>query len=187
MARAKNLDTLVKNERVRVQMNIGHIVLRPKDRVVVQLRNGQYDQMDQEAIEIYAEGEHNMGSYSRLYDMDDAADRETIELLREKIDREPEWANHVFHQVKIVGEYSAGEPWPGYDDQSAEQVETYYRSMPDRLKKNHALEGIMKHELTRVDEDGNSLTDKAKVDLLNKLFREVESAEKDAAEDKVAL
>lgn len=185
MAREKNLSTIVKSERVKVQMVPGRIVLRPRGEAVVELRSGGFDKIPQGTIAIEAEGEYNMGTYSRLYDLADPKDKATIDLLKEKMEEFPHWATHNDYQIKIVGEFDATSPWAGYDDQTAEQVETLFKAMPDAARP--ALESVMKYELSRVDEEGNSLTDEDKVKVLNKLHREAEVAEKDAAEETVAL
>lgn len=187
MAREKNLSTIVKSEQVKVQMVPGRIVLRPRGQATVELRSGGFDKIDVDAVAIEAEGEYNMGTYSRLYNLDDPKDRETIELLKEKLRENPHWSTHADYQIKIVGEYDAGEPWPGYDEQSAEQIEAFYRSMPDQVRRQHPLEQVMKHELERVDEDGEPAVDEEKVKVLNKLYREADTAAKDAAEEVVAL
>lgn len=185
MAREKNLSTIVKSERVKVQMVPGRIVLRPRGEAVVELRSGGFDKIPQGTIAIEAEGEFNMGTYSRLYDMSNPKDKAVIDLLKEKMEEFPHWASHNDYQVKIVGEFDATSPWAGYDDQSADQLEVLYRAMPDKARP--ALENVMKYELSRVDEDGNSITDDEKVKVLNKLHRELETAEKEAAEEVVAL
>lgn len=187
MSREKNLSTIVKGERVRVQMNPGRIVLKPKDKAVVELRSGGFDKIDTKAVAIEAEGDHHMGTYSRLYDLSVPEDRATIELLQEKLIEFPHWASHEDYRIKIVGEFDAAEPFPGYDDLDAEGLEGYWSAMPDRQRAQVSLEGAMKHELSRKDEDGNDITDKAKVDVLNKLWRAQDTAQKDAAEEVVSL
>lgn len=187
MSRQKNLSTLVKDEKVRIQMVPGRYVLKPRGKTPVQLKEGGWTEIGVETIAIETEGDHRMGMYTRLYDESDPKDAEILRLLRAELQEKPHLATHVDYQIKIVGEFSESEPWPGYDDQNAEQIAAYWAAMPDRAKDQHRLEDIMKHELTRVDEDGNDLSDKAKIDVLNKLHREREAAEKDAAEETVAL
>lgn len=185
MAREKNLSTIVKGERVRVQMVPGRLVLVPRDQAVVQLAGGAFDKIPVDTVAIEAEGAFRMGTYSRLYDLTNEQDRQTIELLKLKLEENPHWASHKDYQIKIVGEFEGLSPWAGYDGQTAEQVETLFRAMPDAARPS--LEQVMKYELDRVDEDGNSITDDDKVKVLNKLYREQEVAEKDAAEETVAL
>lgn len=187
MARTKNLDTIVKAERVRVSMVPGCITLRPEGKSVVQLASGGFDAINQDGVRIEAEGDHNMGTYSQFYDLSNPQDRAIIELLEANLEKYPWWRTHADYKISIVGEYDANEPWAGYDDQDAESLEAYYRSMPDMVRAQHPLEQIMKHELSRVNEEGESLTNKDKVDVLNKLHREAQVEQKDAADGAVAL
>lgn len=179
MAREKNLSTIVRDERKRIHMVPGRLVLRPRGEAVVELKSGGFDKIMQDTIAIETEGEFRMGMYSRLLDPADEKDSEILQLTQEWMDANPMLANSVDVQMKIVGEFDALEPWAGYADQSAEQVETLYRAMPDAARPN--LEMAMKYELS-LDEPSDE-----KIKVLNKLHREAEARMKDAAEETVSL
>lgn len=187
MPREKNLSTIIKSERVKVQMVPGRLVLVPRDQATVELRSGGFDKIPVDTVAIEAEGIHRMGMYSRLYDMSDDQDRQTIELLEKKLKEFPHWGTHSDYMVKIVGEFSDTEPFIGYDDLDAAGLEGYWSSMPDRLRADINLESTMKHELSRVDEDGVSITDDAKVKMLDKLYKAQQDVQKVAADETVAL
>lgn len=187
MPREKNLSTIVKSERVKVQMVPGRLVLVPRDQATVELKSGGFDKIPVDTVAIEAEGVHRMGMYSRLYDLSNDIDRQTIELLKKKIEENPHWATHADYMIKIMGEFEGNEPFVGYDELDAAGLEGYWKAVPDSLRATISLEQAMKHELSRVDENGDSATDDAKVKVLDKLYREQRDTDKTKADEKVAL
>lgn len=184
MAAPKNLDTTVKNERKRIAMAPGRLVLEPRRSMTVPLSNGGgYAQMDQPGIAIETENigsHHRGGTYTRLYDPAVPKDKEVLDRVEALLEERPDYATDVRFKIEIVGEFAPTPPWSGYDEQTAEQVETLYNAMPDSARPS--LESVMKHELSRVDEDGNSITNDEKVKVLNKLYRAQDKAVKEQAD-----
>lgn len=173
------LQNRVKNQRVRVSMNCKHICVQSGDERVVQLNDGSYGKLPVKQITFHREGEQNESPWTRYYDMNVPEDKEAIDKLREMLDDHPHLRDHHEFRIRIVGEFEAGEPWPGYDDQDAEQIIAYYHAMPQTVKPQ--LEKILQYELSR-DEPN-----KSKVTAIESLENSMESAAKKAASAGVKL
>jgi hypothetical protein len=100
-------------------------------------------------------------------------DAEAIAKLRELLEKDPGLRDHVNYRIRIVGEFETGEPWPGYDDQDAEQIVAYYHACPPSVKPT--LESIMQYELSR------DPVNESKVVAIETLDKTQESHEKKAA------
>lgn len=137
----------VEKQRVRVSMNQKHLTVQAGDTQLVQLENGQYRELPVRDITFHREGEHNESPWTRLYDMSDPMDKEAIDKLRELLEKDPGLKDHINFRIRIVGEFESGEPWPGYDDQDAEQIVAYYHASPPKIRPT--LEAIMQYELSR--------------------------------------
>lgn len=160
-------------------MNQKHLCVRAGDTQLVQLENGQYRELPVKDITFHRLGENNESPWTRWYDLSDADDKEAIEELRKLLKRDPALHDDVRFRIRIVGEYESGEPWPGYDDQDPEQIIAYYKASPPRIRPT--LEQIMQYELSRVDQDGESITDNAKLVAIESLDKKQESEAKNAA------
>lgn len=182
MARQKNLDTVIKSERKYIHMVPEYLALRSKGKRTVQLQSGQYAEIDDPGLSILKDCPKSY--LTRLYDPANPKDKEVLDALEEALELQPHLATHRDYRVAIIGEFQAA-VWPGYDGQSAEELLAYWNAMPDAARPS--LEGVMKYELEREDEDGNSLTDPEKVRVLNELYKDAEKAAKAAADDTVSL
>lgn len=183
----KRLSTIVKSERVRIHMVPGRYALQSRSSDTVPLRGGGFGEIEQKPIEIVTEGEFRMSPWTRFYDLSDPKDKAVIDALKVELAEKPHLATHVDYQIRIVGEYDVIEPWAGYEDMDVDQVESYWRAMPDKMRAGYRLEDLMKWELERKDEHGEPNVADERVKLLNKLFKEESDAQKDQAQTGVGL
>lgn len=175
----------VKAQRVRVSMNQKHLTIQAGDTQLVQLENGQYRELPVKDITFHREGEHNESPWTGWYDMSNPEDKEAIDKLRAFLAKNPHLHDDVRFRIRIAGEFDSSEPWPGYDDQDAEQIIAYYNASPAAMRK--PLEEIMQYELSRVDENGDDATDPAKLVAIETLDKTQASQAKSNASAGVKL
>lgn len=169
----------VENQRVRVSMNVKHFCVQSGDERVVQLADGSYGKVPIEQITFSREGDRNSSPWTRLYDLSNERDKRHIEALRKKLEENPHLHDDQRFRVRIAGEYETNEPWPGYDDQDAEQIIAYYHALPGQYKPT--LEEMLAYELAK-DE-----TNKSKVIAIESLENSMEADAKRAASAGVKL
>jgi hypothetical protein len=169
----------VENQRVRVSMNVKHLCVQSGDKTVVQLQSGQYGELPIEQVTFSREGEFNESPWTRFYDMSVEKDRRHVELLREMLEKNPHLHDDINFRVRIAGEFDSHEPWPGYDDQDAEQIIAYFHAMPPNNRPS--LENILAYELSK-DE-----TNKSKVVAIESLENSQQADAKKAATAGVKL
>ena len=173
-------DRITTDQRFRVSMNVKHFCVQSGDHQLVQLDNGQYGQLPVKQIEFHREGEHNSSPWTRWYDMNDPEDREAIEKLRLVLDKHPNLQHDVDFRIRIVGEFEGmGEPWPGYDDQDAEQIKVYYGAMSPVVRPE--LETVLQYELTR------ETPNEAKITAIEAMHRDKDVTAKKTASAGVKL
>ena len=128
-------------------MNVKHFCVQPGGSTVVQLENGRYGELPIEQVTFSREGEFSESPWTRFYDMSDERDRRHIELLRKTLEKNPHLQDDINFRIRIAGEFDSHEPWPGYDDQDAEQIVAYYHAMPANMRPD--LERILSYELSK--------------------------------------
>lgn len=175
------LKKLVEGERVRVHMVPGRLCLRPRGKRTVQLNDGSYARIDEEPVYLETNGYMRNGYYTEYLDPQNPKDREKLELLEKLLEERPDYRTRADYNIQIVGEFSNQEPWAGYDQQNAEQVEALWNAMPDVSRPR--LEDVMKYQLSN-PEDPNF---DEKVKVLNKIHRLAEKAAAVGAEQTVEL
>lgn len=164
----------VESQKVRVSMNVKHLTVQSGDSTLIQLEDGRWREMPIRDITFHREGEFGESPWTRFYDLNDPTDREDVEALQALIEKNPGLATDARFRVRIVGEFEgSGEPWPGYDDQSADQVVAYYNAMPSHIRPT--LETMLQYEL------GNDVPDEAKIVAIETLDKNTATAEKNAA------
>lgn len=170
----------IENQRVRVSMNVKHFCVQSGDTKVVQLENGRYGELPIEQVTFHREGELGDSPWTRFYDLSNPKDKLHIDLLRQKLEENPHLHDDHRFRVRIVGEFDAtGEPWPGYDDQDAEQIIAYYHAMP--ASHRPTLENVLSYEL------GKEEANKSKVVAIESLENSEEAQAKRAASAGVKL
>lgn len=169
----------VENQRVRVSMNVKHFCVQSGDKTVVQLQSGQYGELPIDQVTFHREGEHGVSPWTRFYDLTVPEDKQAIDLLRKMLEKNPHLHDDVNFRIRIAGEYDAQEPWPGYDDQDAEQIIAYYHAMPPSVKPE--LEKMLSHELAKAEPN------KSKVVAIESLENQLDNAAKKAASAGVKL
>jgi hypothetical protein len=167
-----DIKSKVENQKVRVAMNVKHLTVQSGDTQLVQLENGQYRELPVKDISFHREGDENESPYTRFYDLTKPDDKEAIDRLKVVMAENPSLVNDMRFRVKIVGEYeiAGGLPWPGYDDQNAQQVVTYYDAMPPSVRPD--LEKIMQYEMSREDPSDD------KIDAIERLAKREEATAK---------
>lgn len=178
MANQKSLSTVVQHERKRISMVPGRLSLVPKQSTVVPIAGGGFAEMPVEHIDIETENinhHYRGGTYTRLYDPSNPKDKAVLDAVERYLEENPDKATDVRYQIRIVGEFQPIQPWSGYDEQTADQVEALWNAMPDSARPK--LEEIMKYEQER---EGGGDPDKIKV--LNKLYRQEDKELKEQAE-----
>lgn len=174
----------VENQRVRVSMNVKHLTVRSAEPQLVQMENGQYREFAVRTITFHRE-DNGLSPWTRWYDLSNPIDAEDIAELRSLLEKHPHLADDINFRVRISGEFDAQEPWPGYDDQNAEQIIAYYNASHPASRPE--LEKMMSYELDRVDENGESITDADKVTAIESLAKKRDTTTRNNAKDGVAL
>lgn len=169
----------VQNQRVHVSMNCKHICVQSGEQRVVQLKDGSFDRISVPQITFHREGEQYESPWTRYYDLSVPEDKQAIDALKKMLEEHPHLHDHPEFRIRIVGEFESSEPWPGYDDQDAEQVIAYYHAMPQSVKPQ--LEKVLSYELSK-DEPN-----KSKITAIESLENSMESAAKKAASAGVKL
>ncbi len=169
----------IENQRVRVSMNVKHFCVQSGDDRVVQLGDGTYGKVPIEQITFSREGERGSSPWTRFYDLNDENDKRHIEALKKKLEENPHLHDDQRFRVRIAGEFDSNEPWPGYDDQDAEQVIAYYHALPGNYKPS--LENMLAYELSKDEQN------KSKIVAIESLENSMEADAKRAASAGVKL
>jgi hypothetical protein len=160
-------------------MNVKHLCVQSGDKRVVQLEDGRYGEIPIEQVTFSREGEFSESPWTRFYDLSNPDDKRHIELLRELLEKNPHLHDDIGYRVRIAGEFDAHEPWPGYDDQDAEQIIAYYHAMPESIRPK--LENVLAYELSRDEKN------KSKIVAIESLENSQEAQAKRAASAGVKL
>lgn len=190
MAPQRKLENVVKSEKKYLSFKPTHWVFKCADMSTVPLGNGQFGTIKSDRVMYEMGGERNQGSIGRLLDPKVPEDKLILDLAEQTLKDKPWLATHEDYKLQILGEYSTGLPWNGYDEQTPEQIASYFESLPEAVRPK--LEDVMKYELNKVrfDEDEDcevSATDEEKVKVLNELYKVHAKAEAATSTDTVDL
>lgn len=174
-----DLRSRVENQKVRVSMNVKHFCVQSGDERVVQLADGSYGKIPIEQITFSREGDRNSSPWTRLYDLENENDKRHIDALKKKLEENPHLHDDHRFRVRIAGEYDSAEPWPGYDDQDAEQIIAYFHALPGAYRPS--LESMLSYELSKDDKN------KSKIVAIESLENSMEADAKRAASAGVKL
>lgn len=183
MAPRKKLSTLVASEPVRFAFNVGRITLQQEEERVVQLKDGSYDRITVPSIVLTRLGAQHEEQVTREYDPNVKADREIIEAVTQLLEDNPNLARDVQIGLQIIGANAPVRPFPSYDSDDI-TLEGLEHALTNG---GYDLAGVMKYELSRVDEDGEPLTRPEVVELIDRIHREQNTKKADQTNQAVDL
>jgi hypothetical protein len=175
-AKAKKLDTLrkeVESEKVKYSLNIGRLVIDPKDDVIVQLANGRHGTVHNQGLVVERDGPQHSDGFTGEFDPKIPAHAEYIRRVDEFIEANP----HIVTNPKIQLRKWSGNKIPpdgAWDELSVEQIRGLM-ALPGK-----DLKAAMRYELSK----GEDARDEV-LDVLEELYSSVDMSNVDDADEVV--